>query len=169
MKKIKDINLKEKSKEALSKGKGFFKEFKEFITKGNALALAIGVIIGSCFTNIVNSISNDILMPVIGAIGGGSDFKGWRTPLWNASIIYDASGNATLDEFGQVCYTNAIYWGRFIQAVLDFLLTALVLFLIIKLVAKVTSGLGKAKDKVIDKLHHEESAPAEEATEEKAE
>lgn len=86
------------------------KEFKEFISKGNALDLAIGVIIGGAFGLIVTSIVADILMPIIGIIMGGIDFSGLSINVGNAEILY----------------------GKFIQAAINFLIIAFVLFMIIK-------------------------------------
>lgn len=86
------------------------KEFKEFISKGNALDLAIGVIIGGAFGAIVTSIVSDIFMPVIGIILGGIDFSGLSITIGSAVILY----------------------GKFIQAGINFLIIAFVLFMIIK-------------------------------------
>lgn len=91
--------------------KNFFEEFKKFISNGNVLDMAIGVVIGKAFTDIINSLVNDLLMPIIGAIIGGVDFTGIKIPL---------GGEA------------AIMIGNFIQSVINFLLIALVLFIIVK-------------------------------------
>lgn len=91
--------------------KNFFEEFKKFISNGNVLDLAIGVVIGKAFTDIVNSLVNDLLMPIIGAIIGGLDFS---------SIKISLGGDA------------AIMIGNFIQNIINFLLIALVLFIIVK-------------------------------------
>lgn len=90
--------------------KKFIEEFKEFISKGNVLDLAIGVVIGGAFTAIVNSLVNDVIMPVVGIILGGVDFSGLSLQIGDASLTY----------------------GNFIQAVINFLLVALVLFTIVK-------------------------------------
>lgn len=90
--------------------KGFMKEFKEFISKGNAMSMAIGIIIGGAFTAIVNSLVNDIIGPLLGIIIGGIDFSGIKVTVGSAEMMF----------------------GNFIQAVITFLLTALVLFSIIK-------------------------------------
>ena len=90
--------------------KKFIEEFKEFISKGNVLDLAIGVVIGGAFTAIVNSLVNDVIMPVVGIILGGVDFSGLSLQIGAASLAY----------------------GNFIQAVINFLLVALVLFTIVK-------------------------------------
>ena len=86
------------------------KEFREFIMRGNVMDLAVAVIIGAAFTAIVNSLVNDIIMPIIGIILGGVDFTSLVITVGNATITY----------------------GNFIQAIINFLLIALVLFLIIR-------------------------------------
>lgn len=105
--------------------KSFMKEFKEFISKGNVLDLAVGVVIGGAFTAIVNSLVNDVIMPLVGVILGGVDFTGLSLQVGEASIAY----------------------GNFIQAIINFLLVALVLFSIIKAANKMKKA--------------EEAAPAE--------
>ena len=95
--------------------KAFFKEFKEFISKGNVLDLAIGVVIGGAFTSIVNSLVNDVIMPIVGALIGGLDFTSIAIPL---------GGDA------------AIAIGNFLQAVVNFLIVAFVLFTVIKAINK---------------------------------
>ncbi|RIK17580.1 MAG: large conductance mechanosensitive channel protein MscL [Anaerolineae bacterium] len=86
------------------------KEFKEFILRGNVIDLAVAVIIGGAFTAIVNSLVNDIIMPVIGVLLGGVDFSSLAVQVGDATITY----------------------GNFIQAIINFLLIALVLFLLIR-------------------------------------
>jgi large conductance mechanosensitive channel len=94
------------------------KEFKEFISRGNVMDLAIGVIIGAAFGKIVSSLVNDVIMPVIGLILGGINFKEWAIALGT---------NAK----GEVVNMNI---GLFIQTVVDFLLVAIVIFLLVKLI-----------------------------------
>ena len=86
------------------------KEFKKFISRGNVLDMAVGIIMGSAFTAIVTSLVNDILTPIIGLIIGGLDFGSLAITIGSASIAY----------------------GAFIQAIINFLLIALSLFLIVK-------------------------------------
>jgi len=107
--------------------KNFFEEFKKFINRGNALELAVGVVVGSAFTSIVNSLVNDIITPIIGRIVGGLDFSGIRIPLGGESFIMI---------------------GSFIEKVLDFVLTAFVLFLIIR-------SINKANELAIHRHKHE--------------
>jgi len=90
--------------------KEFVQEFKEFISKGNVITMAVGIIIGSAFTAIVNSLVNDIITPLIGVILGGMDFSGMVLTVGKESLLI----------------------GSFINAIISFLLTALVLFMIVK-------------------------------------
>ena len=105
--------------------KKFFREFKQFITKGNVLDMAVGVIIGSAFSSIVTALTNKILMPLINALlaMGGNGLEAAYTFL---RVVYASDG--TIDM------TKSIYidWGAFITAIINFFLIALVLFIIIK-------------------------------------
>lgn len=127
--------------------KKLFKEFKDFINKGNALALAIGVIIGGAFTSIVTTINKQIISPLIGYLCGDADLsQSFITVL-----------NTTTDaETGETIIVNAIYWGAFIQAVIDFLLTALILFLIFKVASSVANAAKRAAEKAKDMIKEEE-------------
>ena len=98
------------------------KEFKEFISRGNVVDLAVGVIIGGAFSTIVSSLVDDILMPIIGMILGGVNFSGLSITLGNAHIMY----------------------GAFIQNVIDFLIVAFCVFLFVKFVNEL-SKLGHHK------------------------
>ena len=126
---------------------GIFKEFLAFINKGNALALAVGVIIGGCFTAIVTAVNKQILSPIIGHFLGGKDLS--NSLITVLSYQTDpATGEVLLDpETGAELIENAIYWGAFVQAVIDFLLTALVLFVIVKVVTAVMNSAKRAKEK----------------------
>lgn len=120
--------------------KKLFAEFKAFINKGNALALAIGVIIGGSFTAIVSSINTKIISPLIGLLLGDKDLS--------ESLVTVLSSNVD-EATGEVVVTNAIYWGAFIQAVIDFLLTAIILFVIFKVVNSVSKTLKRAADREV--------------------
>lgn len=117
--------------------KKLFKEFKEFINKGNALSLAIGVILGASFTAIVSAINTQVISPLIGLLLGDNDLSGSLVTVLKST---------TDPETGEVIITNAIYWGAFIQSVIDFLLTAVILFAIFKIMASFTNVLKKAND-----------------------
>ena len=101
----------------MSKKSRFIAEFREFISRGSVMDLAVGVVVGSAFTAIVNSLVNDIIMPVIGLLFGGIDFSGLKI------VITKASGDVA---------EAAIYYGNFIQSVVNFLLISFVIFLMIK-------------------------------------
>ena len=124
--------------------KGFWKEFREFIARGNILDMAVGIIIGGAFTAIVNALCNNILKPVINKIlaliFGTDSLTGIYTFLTKVTTM-DETGAQVID------LANSIYidWGTFINAVINFILTALVLFLIIKAVMKVSKLRDEAK------------------------
>jgi large conductance mechanosensitive channel len=107
------------------KGLRVFKEFREFAMKGNAVHLAIGVIIGAAFGAIVASLVGDIIMPIVGSITGGLDFSNYFTPL---SKAVTASNLADAKKQGAV-----LAWGSFLTLTLNFLIVAAVLFVVIRL------------------------------------
>ncbi len=114
-----------------------FREFKKFISKGNVVDLAVGVIIGGAFGKIVSSLVNDILMPIIGVIIGGVDFSGLVLKIGDAKIAY----------------------GMFIQNVIDFIIIAFCVFIFVKIVNKlsdVTNKLEKNKETKEDKIEETE-------------
>jgi large conductance mechanosensitive channel len=100
------------------------KEFKEFILRGNVVDLAVAVIIGAAFTAIINSLVNDIFMPIIGYILGGVDFT-------SMFIVLGGGSYASL-KAAQDAGAATINYGVFINAVITFLLVALILFIVIK-------------------------------------
>ena len=118
--------------------KKLFSEFKTFINKGNALSLAIGVILGAAFTSIVTTINTKIISPLIGLLLGDTDLS---------NSLVTVLKSTTDAETGEVVITNAIYWGTLIQAIIDFLLTALILFAIFKIASKVSSTMKKMQDR----------------------
>ena len=114
-----------------------FKEFKKFISKGNVVDLAVGVIIGGAFGKIVSSLVNDILMPLIGVIIGGVNFSGLVLKIGDAKIAY----------------------GLFIQNVIDFIIIAFCVFIFVKIVNKlsdVTNKLEKKEEIKEDKTEESE-------------
>jgi large conductance mechanosensitive channel len=118
--------------------KKLFGEFKKFINKGNALSLAIGVILGAAFTSIVTTINTKIISPLIGLLLGDTDLS---------NSLVTVLKSTTDSETGEVVITNAIYWGSLIQAIIDFLLTALILFAIFKIASKFSDTVKKIQDK----------------------
>ena len=114
--------------------KKLFKEFKAFISRGNVMELAVGMIIGAAFTAIISAVVTGVLKPLINLIPIGE--TGLQTVLRHAVV----------DENGEVLTEALILdWGGVISAVITFFLTALVLFLIIKAFNKMQSGMGKVK------------------------
>ena len=113
--------------------KKFFGEFKKFITRGNILDLAVGVIVGGAFTAIVTSLTNNIIRPlinwIIALIGGKEGLSSAYTFLSKAYTV-DAEGKTIID------LANSIYidWGKFITAIIDFLIIAFTVFLIVKII-----------------------------------
>jgi large conductance mechanosensitive channel len=99
------------------------KEFQEFISRGNVIDLAVAVVIGAAFTAIVNSLVNDIITPIIGMIIGGIDFSGLAITVGGASINY----------------------GNFIQAVINFLLIAIVVFFMVRTVNQIKRQFEREK------------------------
>lgn len=109
------------------KTRGFFQEFKKFITRGNVMDMAVGVIIGGAFTSIVTSLNADILTPIL-AIFGGTDFSNLWVKLGNGE-------NAPI-----------LTYGNFITAVVNFLITAFVIFCLIKVLNRLTDSIHKEKE-----------------------
>ncbi len=100
-------------------------EFKKFVLRGNVVDLAIGVIIGAAFGAIVQSVVNDLMMPVIGAISGGLDFSNYFVAL---------SSKVTANSLAEARKEGAVLaYGNFITLVINFLIVAFVLFLVIRL------------------------------------
>lgn len=114
------------------KKKGLITEFKDFIMRGNVMDMAVGIIVGGAFTAIVTSLNDDILTPILG-IFGGTDFS-------NLTVTLGSAADAPV-----------LYYGSFITAIINFLITALVIFLLIKGLNSLSTKLKKAE---------EEAAPA---------
>ena len=137
--------------------KKFFGEFKKFITRGNILDLAVGVIVGGAFTAIVTSLTNNIIRPlinwIIALIGGKEGLSSVYTFLSKAYTV-DEAGNVVVD------LANSIYidWGMFITAILDFFIIAFVVFLIIKAVNKAREAFEELGDKLEEQTKKEYKA-----------
>lgn len=115
--------------------KSFFKEFKEFTLRGNVMDLAVGVIIGAAFGDIVTSLTDSFINPLINSIGGASVGGSIKLP-WVDYTGLDAETASSL----------SLNWGNFVTAIINFLIMALVLFIILKLVNKVMN-IGKKPKK----------------------
>ena len=131
--------------------KGFFGEFKEFISRGNVIDMAVGVVVGSAFTAIVNSLVKDVVTPAISIITGNIDFSKLQVVL-----SQDAEGNVL----------NAINYGTFIQNIINFLIIAFVVFCFVKVVNGIRAKAEAAKKaeeeaKAAEAAAAAEAAPAE--------
>jgi large conductance mechanosensitive channel len=98
------------------------KEFREFAVKGNMIDMAVGIIIGGAFGKIVASLVNDVLMPPLGLLVGGMDFTDLKVTL----------KQATVNELGQAVPAVTLNYGNFVQTFIDFLIIAIVVFIMIK-------------------------------------
>ena len=116
------------------------KEFKDFISRGNVLDMAVGVVVGGAFTAIVNSLVGDILMPIVGGITGGIDFTSYVAKIGDASINYVT----------------------FIQAIINFLIVAWVIFMIVKAVNKMREKADALKKKEEEAVAEAPAEPSEE-------
>ena len=132
--------------------KSLWKEFTEFAIKGNAMALAVGTIIGGAFSTITKSLTNDLIMPLVNIFLGGADFSEakialprmpWVEPTYET--VVDATGAEVVQEV-----QNYLTYGNFISAVINFIILAVVVFFIVKFINHI-SEIGKKK---------EEEAPA---------
>lgn len=108
--------------------KGFFGEFKEFIARGNVMDMAVGVIIGGAFKGIIDSVVNDIFMPVISLALGGLDFKNWFVAL-------DGNKYATI-EAAKEAGAATLNYGNLITVVLNFFIMAMIVFTMVKAINK---------------------------------
>ena len=140
---MKKINVKKPS---------WLEEFRDFAIKGNAMALAVGTIIGAAFSTITKSLTNDLIMPVVNIFMGGTDFSDAKIKLprmpWVEPTFEKVVNEAGEEITQEVC--NYLTYGNFISAVINFIILAFVVFWIVKLVNKL-GEIGKKK---------EEEAPA---------
>ena len=111
---------------------GMFKEFKEFAMKGNVVDLAVGVIIGVAFGKVVTSMVNDVIMPPIGKLLGGADFKDLFYNLDPAKLTKAGTAVKTLAD-AKDAGAAVVAYGLFINAVIDFTIVAFCIFMIIRL------------------------------------
>ena len=130
-----------------NKKSSLWNEFKEFAIKGNAMALAVGTIIGGAFSTITKSLTNDLIMPVVNIFLGGTDFTEAKLQLprmpW-VEPVYETVINAEGQEIVQEVH-NYLTYGNFISAVINFIILAVVVFFIVKALNKL-SEIGKKKE-----------------------
>lgn len=133
--------------------KNLFKEFKEFINKGNVVDMAVGVVIATAFGNITKSLVADIIMPLVGMLTGGVSVSDLKIVLTEA--VLDEAGNVLVAE-------NAVRYGLFLQFIIDFLIIALAVFVFVK----VLNSAKNLRKKQEEAVAPEEPAPEPEPTKE---
>ena len=134
--------------------KSLWEEFKVFAIKGNAMALAVGTIIGAAFSTITKSLTDDIIMPIVSIFLGGIDFSELKIVLprlWGEAKL-DADGNEIL---------NTLNWGNFLSAVINFFILAFVVFMLVKGL-NALSELGKKKEEEVPPAPPAPPAPSNE-------
>lgn len=129
--------------------KKFFKEFGAFVARGNVLDLAVGLVIGAAFQAIIKSLVNDIIMPVIGLISGKS-FSDLFWVMKGADPAY-VNGQYVFAEGSVV-----MWYGRFLQAIIDFLIIALAIFLALKVIMSLKTRMDAVKQKLLATVVDEE-------------
>ena len=130
---------------------GFFQEFKKFITRGNIVDMSVGVIVGGAFTAIVNGLSNNILKPIINwflaKLLGKDSLSEIYTYLQKVEVAeLDEAGVATGNMVVDLTQSIYIDWGAFINAIINFLIIAFVLFVIVKMINKLNDANKRSKD-----------------------
>ena len=136
----------------------WLEDFKAFAVKGNAMALAVGTIIGGAFSTITKSVTNDLIMPVVNIFLGGADFSEAKLALPRMPWVeptYETIVNEAGEEIVQEVQ-NYLTYGNFISAVINFLILALVVFWIVRILNRLAEASKKAEE--------EAAAPAEEPT-----
>ena len=144
-------------------GKSLWKEFTEFAIKGNAMALAVGTIIGAAFSTITKSLTDDIIMPVVNIFLGGTDFTDAKLQLprmpWVAptyETIVDETGAEIVQEVH-----NYLTYGNFLSAVINFFILAMIVVRIVKGLNKLTEiGKKKEEEVAVEEVAAEPPAPS---------
>ncbi|KHQ55274.1 large conductance mechanosensitive channel protein MscL [Mameliella alba] len=119
-----------------------FQEFRNFIAKGNVMDMAVGIIVGAAFTAIVTSLVGDIINPVIALFTGGIDFSGWFYAL-------DGNDYASL-EAAKEAGAPVFAFGKFVMAIINFLIVAFVVFLLVKMVNRIKDAAAKEEEPVAE-------------------
>ncbi len=141
LKKDMESKLKKELQKEIKKGSGFVKEFKDFISRGNVIDLAVGVIVGSSFTAIVNSLVNNIITPLITLITGKVSVKELFVALdGNTYESLEAATEAGVPTLG---------YGLFLQAIIDFIIIAFVIFLMVKGINRIRD-IGKKPEEAVE-------------------
>ena len=128
--------------------KKFFSEFKTFISRGNVIDMAVGVIVGGAFGKITNSLVNDVIMPAVSMLMGGVDFTSWKIVLKEAVTEVGADG-AVVETAAEI----AIKYGNLIAVIVDFLILAFAVFCMVKVINTMrekAEALKKKEEEVVE-------------------
>ena len=139
-----------------------FEEFKIFINKGNAMALAVGTIIGGAFSNMTKSVTNDLIMPVVNIFMGGADFSDVKIALPRMPWVeptYETVVNEAGEEVVQIV-ENYLTVGNFISAVINFLIMAVVVFFIVKVMNTISEAATRKEREAAEAAAAEAAAKA---------
>ena len=139
-----------------------FEEFKTFINKGNAMALAVGTIIGGAFSNITKSVTIDLIMPVVNIFMGGADFSDVKIALPRMPWVeptYETVVNEAGEEVVQIV-ENYLTVGNFISAVINFLIMAVVVFFIVKVMNTISEAATRKEREAAEAAAAEAAAKA---------
>ena len=139
--------MSKKNKEPKIKKPSWWEEFKTFAIKGNAMALAVGTIIGAAFSTITKSLTDDVIMPIVNIFLGGADFSEAKLKLPSMPWVepkFETVVNAEGEEVVQQVY-NYLTYGNLISAIINFIILALVVFFLVKGINKL-SEIGKKKE-----------------------
>ena len=137
-----------------------WQEFKTFINKGNAMALAVGTIIGGAFSGITKSVTNDLIMPLVNIFMGGADFSEWKLELPRIVPVYKDVLNEAGEVVGQEYVPHYLTYGTFISAVINFLIMAAVVFFIVKFVNQITEAASRKEREAAEAAAAEAAAKA---------
>ena len=133
--------------------KKFWEDFKKLITRGNVVDMAVGVTVASAFTAIVTAFSKGVITPLIALCTGGFDLSTWDVTV----------RGEVLDEAGTVIKPEVVFaWGTLLQKVIDFLIIAIVLFIVLRIASGISARSAKIREEVQKKIHREEIEKAEE-------
>lgn len=153
-----------KNKQVKKKTSSLWAEFKKFISRGNVVDMAVGVAVASAFTAIVTTFTKGFVSPVISLLSSDADLDSMKWVI--RQEVLDAKGNVSQSEI-------ALLWGSFLQAIINFLIIALVMFLFLKIFATITKKAAELRNEMTDKLtgadKEREKAEAEAKAKEEAE
>ena len=150
--------LTKEEKKALKKQKrsSFFADFKKFITRGNVVDLAVGVVVGNAFSKIVSSFTNGIVMPCIGKLMGKVSLADLKYVLTPATYVIDETTGLPTDVVQEP--EVAILYGQFLQNIVDFLLIAACIFLAVRIINSINNRIKASRQAMLDRINAEELA-----------